>query len=443
MKNSIISLTVQNLLRIKLAEVKPDGAVVIVAGKNDMGKSSLLNSIALALSGKDLPAAPIRRGATSGQVILETESLVITRKFSQAGGSSLEVRDRDGAKLTSPQAKLDALVSRVTFDPFEFTRIEPAKQLETLKKIVGLDFTTLDAERARKYDERTTMNRQVRDAQGLARNIQRFPDAPKEEVSVASLTEELTRAHEKNAENDDIREFLELKQETLDEQVQRRGLIDDEIAELKRRLSDAEHRLLTAIQNEATATKDRDTARVRIEGLVDVPTDSIMARMREVDTVNAQVRSNAQWDKARAQVVTLERDAASLTRRIEEIDTEKSALLAKVQFPVPGLGFDEQGVTFNGLPFAQAGTAVKIRTSVAIARALSPAMPVMLVRDGSLLDPESMALLTQEAESQGLQIWMEVVGSREDATVVIEDGEVVDRPASRKKKDAEAATTIA
>jgi recombinational DNA repair ATPase RecF len=55
MSSKIIRLTVQNLLRIQAAEVTPDGALVIVAGRNDQGKSSLLNCIGIALSGKNLP----------------------------------------------------------------------------------------------------------------------------------------------------------------------------------------------------------------------------------------------------------------------------------------------------------------------------------------------------------------------------------------------------
>src|SRR5687767_2826874 len=99
----IIRLTVQNLLRVRAAEVTPDGALVIVAGNNDQGKSSLLNSIAIALSGKDLPAEPIRQGSASGHVILETDELIVTRRFSRSGGSTLEVRDKDGVKIMSPQ----------------------------------------------------------------------------------------------------------------------------------------------------------------------------------------------------------------------------------------------------------------------------------------------------------------------------------------------------
>lgn len=432
--SKIISLSVQNLLRIKLAEVTPDGAVVIVAGANDQGKSSLLNSIAIALSGKDLPKAPIRSGAASGQVILTTEDLVITRRFTQTGGQSLEVRDAEGVPIKSPQAKLDALVSRVTFDPFEFTRMKPEVQRETVRKIVGLDFSALDKEHAEKYDARTALNRKVRDAEGNVRSIVRHDDAPAEEVSVASLTQEFTAAQAKNKENDAAREYLDELQEKLDIEVRARSGIRAEIDALLAKIKQLEAAGEEAEKDVRTATLARDSAKAEIVKLEDVPTEPIMARLGEVDATNYKVRANKAWGVAQGQVLKLKREAEEITDRLEAIEREKKEALGKVTFPVPGLGFDEQGVTYNGLPFEQAGTAVKIRTSVAIARSLNPALPVMLVRDGSLLDPESFKLLSEEAESQGLQIWVEVVSSRDDATVVIEDGEVIARPAAEKKK---------
>ena len=55
---------------------------------------------------------------------------------------------------------------------------------------------------------------------------------------------------------------------------------------------------------------------------------------------------------------------------------------------------------------------------------MNPKLKVMLIRDGSLLDDNSMKLLVEEADKSGAQIWIEVVGNRADCSVVIEDGEI-------------------
>lgn len=426
--SKIIRLAVQNLLRIKAAEVHPDGSLVIVAGRNDAGKSSLLNSIAIALSGKDVPTQPIRSGAAQGQVVLEIDEprLVVTRKFSQTGGSSLEVRDGDGAKVTSPQSKLDALLNRITFDPFEFTRLEPMKQVETLRRIVGLDFTALDRTHKQEYDERTVVNRAARDKEAFLKTLPRHADVPREEQSAADLADELAKATETNKQNEELREELSSFNDGVDDAESAVRLAEENLVKAQRALESAKSGLETVI-------KERDALKAKTQNLQDVDTDAILAKMREIDAINAKVRDNKRWTEESGALIQLQGRANSITGRLEDIQQQKAKALAEAKFPVEGLGFNDQGVTYNGLPFDQAGTAVKIRVSLAIARSLNPQLPVMLIRDGSLLDADSLKLVSEEAEKNGLQVWMEVVGDREDATVVIEDGQSIE-PAKRQSK---------
>src|SRR4051812_37263172 len=62
----IISLHAENVKRLKAVDITPDSPTVVIAGKNGQGKSSVLDSILLALAGKDaakLMTRPIRDGA--------------------------------------------------------------------------------------------------------------------------------------------------------------------------------------------------------------------------------------------------------------------------------------------------------------------------------------------------------------------------------------------
>ena len=97
------------------------------------------------------------------------------------------------------------------------------------------------------------------------------------------------------------------------------------------------------------------------------------------------------------------------------------------EMPVAGLGFDESGVTFGGVPFGQASSAEQIRVSLAMAMALNPTLRVIRIMDGSLLDADSMAAIRAAAEEHDVQVWIEVVGDGDGdpATIVIDDGEIV------------------
>lgn len=80
-------------------------------------------------------------------------------------------------------------------------------------------------------------------------------------------------------------------------------------------------------------------------------------------------------------------------------------------------------VNLEGVPFGQASDAEQLRASIAIAMASNSKLRVIRVRDGSLLDADSMALLSDMADKKDFQVWIERVG--EGATgFIIEDGHV-------------------
>ena len=107
------------------------------------------------------------------------------------------------------------------------------------------------------------------------------------------------------------------------------------------------------------------------------------------------------------------------------MDAEKLKQIKDAKYPLQGLSVSDSGdVLLEGLPFEQAASAEQLRASVAIGLALNPKLRVLLIRDGSLLDEDSLALLCKMAEDADAQVWLERVGTDGDVSVVIEDGMV-------------------
>lgn len=146
----------------------------------------------------------------------------------------------------------------------------------------------------------------------------------------------------------------------------------------------------------------------------------------EADTANDKLRAMNARKVKEAEVQALRDAYAGKTAEIEAIDAEKAAMLAAVTFPVPGLSFGaDGGVTFQGVPLAQASGAERIRVSMAIALAANPQIRVVLIRDASLLDEDSMADVVALAEAADAQVWLERVGTADPEAVVIVDGGTV------------------
>lgn len=417
--HKIVRLKVANVMRIKAAEVKPDGNLIVVGGKNGEGKTSLIQSIAMALGGADAaPPEPIRQGEERAEVVLELEDLVITRTFT-AKGSYLKVSAKDGAVYPGPQKILDKLVGKLTFDPLAFSRMPAKQQAETLRVLAALDFGSADAARAEYYAERTAVNREAKAAFSRADDAPRHADAPEVGVSITGLTDELERAEVQNAQNAAHLERLkdiEADGAVLEKEV---DMLGAKIRELQEEVD--EHETMRA------GLKARWTDQTKlVNSLKDIDTTAIKQGIREAEGVNRQVRENAARKALYEDFKAKDKQAAELTERMDKIDEDKAKALREAKLPIEGLGLSTAGVTFGGLPFEQCSSAEQLRISVAMGMAMNPDLRILMIRDGSLLDKDSRAQVAAMAKDGDYQIWLEVATDGPEGTsVYIEDGMIV------------------
>ena len=117
-------------------------------------------------------------------------------------------------------------------------------------------------------------------------------------------------------------------------------------------------------------------------------------------------------------------------------DTVKAAAISLAKMPVAGLSLGDGEVMLNELPFEQASDAERLKVSIAIAMAMNPKLRVIRIRDGSLLDENSMKAIAEMAHEGGYQFWVERVETSGKVGIVLEDGEVI---ADNQEADAKTA----
>lgn len=397
--SKIISLKSTNYKRLKAVEISPDkdGNLVIVAGKNGQGKSSVLDSITAALGGVNAKTTPkpIRDGEERAEIVLETEDLVVTRKFT-ASGSTLKVTSPDGATYPKGQARLDDLLGKLSLDPLAFTQLSDRDQLATLLDLVELPFdpVVLDGNRKAVFDRRTEVNRQVKE---LAAQVNGFDTTePVEEVSVSGLV-------------------AEYRVEQDRDQKQRQ-----EVAAME----DTDRQITILEEQLAAARRKRELLAQEVSHHTPVDLDSIQARIDGAEQTNAKARGYQEFLAVKEQHENAKEAAEKLTAQLAEIDKTKAEGLAAAKFPIPALGFEEGGVTYQGVPFKQASSAEQLRVSLAMAIALNPKLRVIRIADGSLLDSDNLALIENMAAEHDFQVWIEMVDDTGERGIVIEDGQL-------------------
>lgn len=424
----IVSLKAENFKRLQAVEVRPDpkGGLVRITGKNDQGKSSLLDAIAAALGGADaVPLKPIRNGEQRGEIVLELDGLIVRRSFTEKG-TQLTVKNAEGASYPSPQAMLDKLVGKLTFDPLAFMRMDPRKQSETLRQLLGLDFNEIDAERKAVFEERTDVGRGLKEIEAQIKAITVPDDAPDEEVDAAKLMQEIEEANEQNRRNEAERTALNGLRQNLE-------LANWDVDTLRQKLAEAE---AMAAQLDA---KERAQAEV-VEALEDIDTASLREQISNVREVNEAARAKAQKKALEQRGQRGSEKWKALTKTIKELDERKAKQIAEAKMPVEGLSLNEDGVVlYRDIPLSQASSSGQLHVSVAMAMAMNPKLRVIRISDGSLLDSESLKVIEAMARDGDYQIWIEMVDESGEMGVVIEDGLIRGASKAEAKPEAEPA----
>lgn len=453
----IVKLRSENVLRLVAVEIAPEGNLVTIGGKNGAGKSSVLNSIAMALGGKELvPDEPIRAGETAARIDVDLGDFTVTRKFwrekaecdcqtsvnpetGEVGHvidcasetdygetkSALVVTSKDGAVYRSPQAMLEKLYGSLTFDPLAFAHAEPKDQRETLRALVGLDISGHEAARMKAFEERARLKKAHSARVSIVAAMPRHVGLPKDETPVSVVSDELQRAEAYRKLAEEAEKLVGQARGNGGQLDRQRVRLETEAAELRARLADKEAELKRSVKDSEDNAREIDARLITAESARAVVPDVtvIQAKLAEIEATNRKVRQNQTYAAAQAEADTLAKQVAQQDKAVKAAEDAKRKALAAVTFPVAGLGLSEDGVTWSGLPFTQASSSEQLRVSVAIGLALNPSLKVLLVRNGNLLDEDSLAELSAQATAADAQIWMEWVTKDEGAvSVFITDG---------------------
>lgn len=410
----VLELNADNFKRLRAVHITPPSGMVVVSGRNANGKSSVLDSIMFAIGGAALaPDKPIHDGADFTEVRVNLGDLVVTRKQTQTGGT-LTVENAEGARYKSPQTMLDGFFGRLTFDPLAFLHLAPNEQAAQLRALVPLsvDVEALDGLNRRDYEERTAVNREAAALRTQAQGIMVPQDVPEpRDLSVL-----IGRQGALNKRQSDALEASRAKtrmEESLDE---KRTMLD--ALRIKVRDLEVEVSALKASLEKLPDTEDPAELGQEIAELHDEIRNFQVENQKAVDAKNARENRARLTKDAEAK----EAKATALTTAMAARDKQKADALAAAKMPVPGLSFGADGITYNGIPFSQSSQAEKLRVSTAIAMASNPKLKVILIRDGSALDSDSMALLTEMAQEHEFQVWVERCTDGDGVGIVIEDG---------------------
>lgn len=429
----IINLVAENVKKIIAIDIKPKGNLVEISGKNGSGKTSTLDSIWWALSGAaNIQGNPIRKGEDTAVIKLDFGEFKVTRTFSRLEKhttSSIKIEDAKGTAIRSPQTMLDKLLGELSFDPLAFARMTKKEQFEQLKRFVpDVDFAAIEKAQQEDYDLRTNVNRKAHEAKVLADKIEVAVEAGEVEVDEALLVQELEKAGKFNADLETRKaNRAKLAQEAASKRKEVAGItqgIHDKNEQIERLKSEinAMRGQITTLEDEAVKIDEKLAAAKPLPEPIDTSTITAdIAKARESNKKFALLR---QKNSHLADAHQYKEESDQITTRMNARETEKRSKIAQAKLPVPGLGFGDNEILIDDVPFNQASDAEQLKVSIAMAMALNPQIRVIRVRDGSLLDTDAMAMLAKMADDKDYQVWIERVGEGGPSAIILENGQV-------------------
>lgn len=403
----ISKLEIENVKRVKAVSLEPtQNGLTVIGGKNNQGKTSVLDSIAWALGGDKFKPTSARREGSVVPPYLHVEmdnGLVVERR---GENSALKVIDPAGRK--GGQQLLNEFVETFAIDLPRFMEKTSKEKANTLLRIIGVEdqLKKLDYDEATTFNRRRELGRIALQKQKYADELPLYPDVPKEPISASELILRQQEILAKNGENQRLRtEYANM--------VKRH----DELLE-KLRTMQAEFDDLTA--KIAIATKPT-------EELVDESTEEIRESLLHIEQINAKVRANGERERAEIEAEQYKKDYETLTGELDKIRDSRSKLLDGADLPLPGLSVADGELTYNGVKWDCMSGSDQLKTATAIVRRLNPKCGFVLLDKLEQMDIDTLREFGEWLESEGLQAIATRVSTGDECSIIIEDGTAVVR----------------
>lgn len=398
------TFTVENFKGVREITLSPTGSLVVIAGGNGAGKSSFIDAFVELFDPKGvrLTPKPIHEGEDEGRAeYTDTDLGVrIVRTWKKDDAGKLEVFALDGAKYSKPADVVASLTGGLIFDPVAFLNLDEKKQRDALLAKVDLpiDLDELAREKAGAEGRRLDAGREVKRLQGALSSLPQPPaDVPDVEVSAAALIEEIQAAQ------DFLRTGESLTRQLAD--------ADANVSARKARVTALASELDTARAALEVAEDDRESVAQELKHWEETPEPpnlvALQSELSRLDETNAAVRAATQRREVSNELLGAEHTHAEAQTDLDAIEARKREALAAAKFPVAGLSVDEDGITFEGVPFVQVNSAARRSVAFAIATAGDPKLRLVIVKDGDLLDADSLTMIGALAEQRGYTVLVE------------------------------------
>jgi predicted ATP-dependent endonuclease of OLD family len=414
----INSLELENVKRVKAVKLEPTkNGLTVVGGKNNQGKTSVLDAIAWALGGaKYKPSQAQREGSlVEPQLHIELSNGMVVERMGKNG--TLKVTDPSGQK--GNQSLLDGFISQFALDLPKFMEADKNTKAKILLQIIGVGdkLSVFDKQESELYNRRTEIGRIADQKKKYADEMVQWDGVPEEIVSAAELIQQQQEILARNGRNQELRNQVKNleAQKTL----------------LEQRIEEAQKALNAMHEQFAKLMEKLSIANTNAKDLQDESTAELEESIANIDSTNAKVRDNLNKQRAQEEADEYKRQYGDLTTQIEEVRKSRMELLNGVEMPLDDLSIQDGELIYKGQKWDNMSGSDQLKVATAIVRKTNPQCGFVLLDKLEQMDIDTMNEFGKWLQDNNLQAIATRVSTGDECSIFIEDGYSVDKEGNK------------
>jgi DNA repair ATPase RecN len=385
-------------------EADLQGKNIILLGDNGVGKSSFIQFIEICLGKKNIPT----NINGEGEVVFSKEGKPLKFALKIKDGKPIISVDGPGVSIRDKKSAIAEMVGALDFDIDEFVELSKTtagqkKQVEIFKsflpKEVIAELNELELKIKKAYDERTAINRMVKEKESIVNNHPLINHVFEkiEKVDIDSVFAELQTIQ---AKNNKITEF----KNTVDN-------IKKDLASNYKKIEELQNTIdALKATNELLSDKEiKGDKWLNANQIQDVSelNEKIKNATNENNRFNDHARLKVDYDLLQK----MKSESEDMTVLIETSKQCISDTIKQMDSPIEGLTFEDEVLVYNGIPVSpdSLSTSEIMELGIRLKMAENPDLGILFIQRGESLGADRLKLIKEIADKSGWQIIMEQV----------------------------------
>lgn len=457
----ISKIKISNLFGIKEQEL--DGKSIEISGNNGLGKTSILDSIRLALTNSSSRDYIVKNGETEGEIFIETDTgLTIDRKKRTNSNDYKSIKN-NGKEIPSPETFLKDIFTEMQLNPVEFANMSKQEQNRAILDLIefdwdinwikeqfgeipeGIDYSQnilqvledIQAEDSPYYKERQNINRDIRNKtafiEDIAKTIPENYNIEKwENFDLTSKLKELMTIKEKNSQIEEAKSFISsydnrikgyeadrqisISAEEKNIQIERESL-EKEIATMEEKIKADKEKLLTLKSKLEDKKKIIDLEYQNKVAALDesIQRAKVFANEEKIDTTQLQeecdlaekmkshINEYKRMSSLQDEITDLKERSEKLTEKIDLARDLPGEILKIAKLPIEGLSVKNGLALVNGIPVSGLSEGEKLMLCIDITLAKENNLKLILLDGVEKLSEENREKVYKKCIDSGLQ----------------------------------------